>query len=325
MSPPPYNLCAIGNALVDIIVPTDDAFLRNNGVVKSAMALVDKKTAQTLFEKAGAAVELSSGGSAANTLSGAASLGLSCAFLGKVGKDTFGDVFSHDLRAKNINFSTPPSPGLSTGHCLILVTPDAQRSMNTYLGAAVEFGPDDIAPEIVQQSTITYLEGYLFDKPSAQRAFEKAARLAHEASRRVSMTLSDVFCVSRHRDAFLNLIYNNIDILFANENELKELYKSADLMSSLNDARQHADIVVATRGEKGAIVVSKNRTCEIAACSNVKVIDTTGAGDLFAAGFLYGLASGKDLPECGRIGAIAAAEVISHYGPRPQKKLRDLI
>jgi sugar/nucleoside kinase (ribokinase family) len=320
-----YDLCAIGNALVDIIVPANDDFLRDNNIAKGAMTLVDEETACALYERAGPAVELSSGGSAANSLAGASSLGISCAFLGKVGRDSFGDVFTHDLHAQNIHFTTPSSPDLSTGRCLILVTPDAQRSMNTYLGAATEFGPGDIDVSLVQNAEITYLEGYLFDKPLAQQAFGKAARLAHEAGRKVSMTLSDVFCAKRHREAFLSLIRRDVDILFANEGEAKELYQTQDLGNALALARGHAEIVVVTRGAKGAVIAAGEDTYEVAAHPVAEVIDTTGAGDLFAAGFLSGLAQKKKLPECGRIGAIAAAEIISHYGPRPQKKLKDLV
>jgi sugar/nucleoside kinase (ribokinase family) len=321
----PFHLCAIGNALVDIIVSTDDAFLASNRVAKGSMTLVDDATSAALYERAGSAVEMSSGGSAANTLSGFASLGGTCAFMGKVGRDQFGEAFTHDLRAQKVHFTSPVSTDLSTGRCLILVTPDAQRSMSTFLGAATEFGPEDVDAELVQNSSITYLEGYLFDKPSAQQAFIKAARLAHQAERILSLTLSDVFCVSRHREAFLNLVSGEVDILFANENEAKALYETDDLATALNEVRSHTDIAVVTRGAAGAVIATRGDTIEVTAQPVEKVIDTTGAGDLYAAGFLYGLAQGKQLSECGRLGAIAAAEVISHYGPRPQKKLRDLI
>ncbi|MFA5040738.1 MAG: adenosine kinase [Bdellovibrionales bacterium] len=320
-----YDLCAIGNALVDIIISTDDDFLKKNSIVKGAMSLVDEKTANTIFELAGPAVELSSGGSAANSLSGAASLGISCAFLGKVGKDSFGDIFTHDLHAQNIHFTTPGAATASTGRCIILVTPDAQRSMNTYLGAAVDFGPDDVDEKTVQDSAITYLEGYLFDKPLAQQAFNKAAKLAHDAGHKVSMTLSDAFCVKRHRDAFLDLIRRDVDIVFANEAEAKEMFQTSDIKAAISALREHAEIAIVTRSEKGAVIASGNDTYEIKAHVVPKVIDTTGAGDLFAAGFLFGLSQGKPLSECGRIGAIAAAEVISHYGPRPQRELKSLI
>ena len=320
-----FDLCAIGNALVDIIVSTNDKFLRDNRIAKGAMCLVDELSARELYERAGPAVELTSGGSAANTLAGAASLGSSCAFLGKVGTDSFGEVFVHDLHAQKIHFSTPVSSRAATGRCLILVTPDAQRSMNTYLGAAVDFGPDDVDGAIVQSSKITYLEGYLFDKPQAQQAFAKAAKMAHDAGKKVAMTLSDTFCVSRHRDAFKHLIKGDIDLLFANENEALELCETQDLAEGLDFLRSQSETVVVTRGANGAIVLSGRRTYEIAAAPVAKVVDTTGAGDLFAAGFLHGFANGEFMPECGRLGALAAAEVISHYGPRPQRRLRDLI
>ncbi|MGB9154278.1 MAG: adenosine kinase [Alphaproteobacteria bacterium] len=323
--PMSYALCAIGNALVDIIVSTDDAFLRARNVAKGSMTLVDDATATALYESAGAAVEMSSGGSAANTLAGFASLGGVSAFMGIVGHDEFGEIFTHDLRAQNVHFATPPSSGQATGRCLIFVTPDAQRSMNTFLGAAVEFGPDDVDAKLVQESSITYLEGYLFDKPLAQDAFRKAAQLAHDAGRKLALTLSDTFCVMRHRAAFLDLVGGQVDILFANENELKELYETQDLDAAIAAVRAHTDIAVVTRGAQGALIAAQQQTYEVPAHPVASVLDTTGAGDLYAAGFLYGLTQGKSLPEAGRIGAIAAAEVIGHYGPRPQKKLSALI
>lgn len=319
------DLCAIGNALVDILVSTDDSFLAANKIVKGTMRLVEKDEAQALFNKAGPAVELSSGGSAANTLSGASSLGASCAFLGKVGRDAFGEAFRRDLQAQNIRHSTPPSSEKTTGHCLIFVTADAQRSMNTYLGAATEFGPEDVTESIVQEAAITYMEGYLFDKAPAQQAFDKAATLAHEAGRKTAMTLSDVFCVVRHRDAFLNLIRQKIDIVFANESELKEFSQTQDFSAALAAARALVPLLVVTRGGQGAVIASGAETVDVSATSVANLVDTTGAGDLFAAGFLYGLVRGQALAECGRIGAVAAAEVISHFGPRPQKKLKDLM
>jgi sugar/nucleoside kinase (ribokinase family) len=321
----PHDLCAIGNALVDIIISADDTFLQANAITKGAMTLVDAARAAALYERGGTATVMSSGGSAANTLAGFASLGGSCSFLGKVGRDQFGEAFAHDLRAQKVHFNTPASADLATGRCLIIVTPDAQRSMNTFLSAAVEFGPDDVDAALVQTAAITYLEGYLFDKPTAQAAFRKASTLAHDAGRKMALTLSDSFCVSRHRDAFLDLVEKDVDILFANEDELKSLYGVSDLDDALNAARAHTDIAVVTRGPRGAVIAAQNETYRIAAQPVAEVIDTTGAGDLYAAGFLYGMTQKLSLPEAGRIGAIAAAEVISHYGPRPQKKLRDLI
>lgn len=320
-----YDLCAIGNALVDIIVSTDDAFLQANQIAKGAMTLVDEEASAALYSRAGTAVELSSGGSAANTIVGAAALGAHCAYLGKVGQDQFGDVFTHDLRAQKVRFATQPSPDLATGRCLILVTPDAQRSMSTYLGAAVEFAPEDVDAALIQKSTITYLEGYLFDKPAARQAFVKAAELAHDAGGKVALTLSDVFCVTRHREAFLELVRGGTDILFSNECELKELYKTQDVRAALAAVREHTDIAIVTRGAQGALIAAGDQTYEIPAHPVASVVDTTGAGDLFAAGFLYGLTQSLGIPDCGRIGAIAAAEVISHYGPRPQRNLRALL
>jgi sugar/nucleoside kinase (ribokinase family) len=321
----PYDLCAIGNALVDIIVSADEAFLQAQGITKGAMTLVDDARAASLYEQAGSAVELSSGGSAANTLAGFASLGGKCAFLGKVGRDQFGEVFGHDLRAQHVHFATPASIDLGTGRCLIVVTPDAQRSMNTCLGAAVEFGPEDVDVALVQDSAVTYLEGYLFDKPTAQAAFRKASKLAHQAGRKMALTLSDSFCVLRHREAFLELVKNDVDVLFANESEIKALYQTDDVHAALVAAREHTEIAVVTRSERGAIIAAGEQTHEVPAHAVTTVVDTTGAGDLFAAGFLFGITHGKLLPEAARIGAIAASEVISHYGPRPQKRLSDLI
>ncbi len=319
-----YHLCAIGNALVDVIVTASDAFLDENGIAKGAMTLVDPQTSCALFEKAGAAVKLSSGGSAANTAAGAALLGASCAYQGKVGLDRFGEVFMQDLQTQNVHFSSRRSPDLTTGHCLVFVTPDKQRSMLTCLGAATEFGPEDLDAALVENADITYLEGYLFDKPSAQQALIEAARIAHKAGRKVSLTLSDVFCVSRHRAAFLNLVKNDVDILFANENEALALYETGDLETAIEALRAAAGIAIVTRSEKGAVIAAGDLTYEIPA-HPVTVVDATGAGDLFAAGFFYGFTQGKSLAECGRIGALAAAEVISHFGPRPQKDLKELI
>ncbi|MDR3451093.1 MAG: adenosine kinase [Alphaproteobacteria bacterium] len=325
MSEPLYDLCAIGNAMVDILIPADDAFLAANDVVKGAMTLVDAERSAQLYENAGAAAEMQSGGSAANTLAGFTSLGGRSAFMGKVGRDEFGDIFTHDLKAQNIRFTCATSPDLSTGRCLVIVTPDAQRSMNTFLGAASMFGPEDVDAEIVRASAITYLEGYLFDREPAQAAFRKAAKIAHDAGRKLSLTLSDTFCVQRHHEAFLELVSGEVDILFANEHELLTLYKTQDLSAAIEAVRAHTDIAVVTRGVKGAVIVAGAATHETPVHPAPSVIDTTGAGDLYAAGFLYGLTRNVSLPEAARIGAIAAAEVIGHYGPRPQKKLAGLI
>ena len=320
-----YALCAIGNALVDIIVSTDDSFLAANQVAKGGMTLVDDARVTALHKNSGGEAQMSSGGSAANTLAGFASLGGACAFMGKVGADEFGAAFTQDLKTQKVYFATPPSEDAATGRCLVFVTPDAQRSMSTFLGAAVEFGPNDIDAALIQQSAITYLEGYLFDRPLAQNAFRKAATIAHDASRKLSLTLSDTFCVARHRAAFLDLVSGAVDILFANEEEINALCETRDLAQAMQIIRERTDIAVITRSAKGAVIVAGAQTYEVPAQPISHVVDTTGAGDLYAAGFLYGLSHGKNLPEAARIGAVAAAEVISHYGPRPQKKLADLL
>lgn len=326
--PPRFDVCAVGNALVDVIADATDDFLKEHKIAKGGMTLIDADRAAILYDHLGPAVEMS-GGSVANTVAGIASLGGQPAYMGKVKSDQLGAIFRHDLHAQGVHFSTPPAPEPSatapTGRCLILVTPDAQRSMNTYLGAAVEFSEHDLQHDIIAASQITYLEGYLFDRPAAQQAFLRAAMLVHSSQRKLALTLSDTFCVERHRQAFLSLIKNDVDILFANHHELMALYQTSDLQSAISSAREHCEIVCTTRSEKGAIITRGQETHEVAAAPVPKVVDTTGAGDLFAAGFLYGVTQNKSLPESGRIGALAAAEIISHYGPRPQKKLKDLL
>jgi len=339
MSPASYDVCAIGNALVDVIADATEAFLTENGIAKGGMTLIDAEGAATLYDMIGTTVQVS-GGSAANTVAGVASLGGRPAYMGKVKADQLGAVFRHDMHAQGVMFATSPTAerrqevrevvvdrrrGSPTGRCIILVTPDAQRSMSTYLGAAIEFGPGDVQTEIIKDSQVTYLEGYLFDPPEAKKAFHLAANTVRESNRKLALTLSDVFCVNRHRVEFLELIKNDVDILFANQNELLALYETKDLDAAIAAARNDCGMVITTRGEKGAVITAGQETITVAAEPVAKVVDTTGAGDLFAAGFLFGLTQNKPLAECGRIGAIAAAEVISHYGPRPQKKLKELI
>ncbi len=339
MSTTSYDVCAIGNALVDVIADAGEDFLLEHKIAKGGMTLIDAERAGTLYDMIGPAIQMS-GGSAANTVAGIASLGGRPAYMGKVKADQLGAIFRHDMHAQGVYFATSPSAdrrmeirevpnerrqGAPTGRCLILVTPDAQRSMNTYLGAAIEFGPDDVQTEIVRDSQVTYLEGYLFDPPEAKKAFRLAAQVAHEAGRQLSLTLSDVFCVDRHRAEFTELIKNEIDILFANQNELMALYQTKDLDAAIAVARTQCKLVITTRSEKGAIIAAGAETVTVPAAPVAAVVDTTGAGDLYAAGFLFGLTQGLPLAESGRIGAMAAAEVISHYGPRPQKKLKDLI
>jgi sugar/nucleoside kinase (ribokinase family) len=334
-----FDVCAIGNALVDVIAEAGEDFLREHKIAKGAMTLIDEERAAELYDLIGPAVEMS-GGSAANTVAGIASLGGHPAYMGKVKADQLGAIFRHDMHAMGVHFATPPAPdrrrdirevknerrfGAPTGRCLILVTPDAQRSMSTYLGAAVEFGPEDLQPEVIRNSQVTYLEGYLFDPPEAKKAFHEAALIARHAGQQMALTLSDVFCVERHRKEFIELIKNNVDILFANQNELFALYETKDLQKAIAAARGHCKMTVTTMSEKGAIVATGDETVQIPAEPVTKVVDTTGAGDLFAAGFLYGLTQGRDLASSARLGAICAAEVISHYGPRPQQSLKKLI
>jgi sugar/nucleoside kinase (ribokinase family) len=339
MSTSQFHVCAIGNALVDVIAEANDDFLTQNRIAKGGMTLIDADQASTLYDMIGPAVEMS-GGSAANTVAGIASLGGTAAFMGKVKADQLGSIFRHDLHAQKVHFATAPAPerrqdihpvsmdrrqGAPTGRCIILVTPDAQRSMNTYLGAAVEFSTEDVQADVIRDAQVTYLEGYLFDPPEAKKAFRRAAKIARETKRKLALTLSDTFCVERHRDEFLDLITNDVDILFANQNELMALYKTTDIHEAIAAVRTICPLTVTTRSEKGAIIASKTELTEVPPAPVGKVIDSTGAGDLFAAGFLFGLTHGKDMAESGRIGAIAAAEVISHYGPRPQKKLSGMI
>lgn len=327
MTQPAFDVAAIGNALVDVIADADDGFLAANHISKGAMTLIDTARAEELYARLGPAVEMS-GGSAANTVAGIASLGGKAAFMGKVKADQLGAIYRHDLTAQGVHFATPPSSketGTPTGRCMIIVTPDAERSMNTYLGAAVEFGVGDVDADTLRNSGITYLEGYLFDPPEAKKAFQLAAQIVRSAGRQLALTLSDVFCVERHRAEFLDLIKSDVDILFANQNELLALYQTQDLNQAIASVRTHCKIAVTTMSAKGAIIAAGKDTHEVPAVPVAKLVDTTGAGDLYAAGFLYGLTHGKSFAESGHIGAIAAAEVISHYGPRPQKTLKELI
>ncbi len=316
------DVCAMGNAIVDVIVECDEVFLEAQGIAKGAMTLIDEQQAAALYKKMGPAIEMS-GGSAANTAVGIASLGGAPSYIGKVKNDQFGTIFCHDMQASGVVFSTPPlQEGPSTAQCLILVTPDAQRSMNTYLGACVDFFPEDVDVELVAKAQVTYLEGYLFDKPKAQEAFYLAAKTVHEANRSLALSLSDTFCVDRHRDGFLKLVHDEVDFLIGNEMELISLYQTSSFEEAMEKARQQCSIVVGTRSEKGAVIVSGEETHIIQAEKAESVLDTTGAGDLFAAGFLYGVTHGHDWAMSGRLGAIAAAEIISHYGPRPQRNLK---
>jgi len=320
-----YDVVGIGNAIVDVIARCDDAFLAANSLAKGGMMLVDSERALNLYAKMGPGTEMS-GGSAANTMAGIASLGGKAAYVGKVRDDELGKVFQHDIRAAGVSYKMPLAlEGAATARCLILVTPDAQRTMNTFLGISSELGPEDIDAGVITKAKVTYLEGYLFDPPRAKDAFRKAARLARDAGRKVALTLSDAFCVDRHRDDFLDLLAGSVDILFANEAEITALYRGDDFDSAVRAVRGQCDLAVLTRSEKGSLVVSGDAAYEIQAERVSEVVDTTGAGDLYAAGFLYGLTHGYDLARAGRMGAIAAAEIISHVGARPAAKLDELV
>ena len=315
------DVVAIGNAIVDIIDNTDDAFLERHGMAKGGMALIDEARAEAIYAAMGPAIAVS-GGSAGNTVAGLASFGARCGYIGKVRDDQLGAVFRHDITAAGVRFDTPAATeGPATARCLILVTPDAQRTMNTFLGACVNLGPDDIDEAMIASARVTYLEGYLYDPPHAQAAFRKAARAARGAGRKVALSLSDSFCVERHRDAFLDLM-QNVDVLFANEAEITALFQS-DFDSAVRAVGGRTGLAAITRGAEGSVVVAGGEVITVAAAPVARVVDTTGAGDLYAAGFLRGLTTAQALGNCARLGHLAAAEVISHYGGRPETPLSE--
>ena len=323
--PARYHVVGIGNALVDVIAHADDDFLEFHHLVKGSMALVETERAVELYRALGSAVEMS-GGSAANTMCGVASFGGRAAYIGKVSDDELGEVFGHDLLAVGVAFRPgAPSPVTPTGRCIIVVTPDAQRTMNTYLGVSSLLAASDIDEEAIADGEVLYMEGYLFDRDDAKAAFRRAAEVAHQHGRRVSLTLSDSFCVDRHRADFRLLVRDQVDVLFGNEAELLSLYELGDLDAAIAAARRDCDLVAVTCGAAGSIVVTPDDVVPVPAERVDRVLDTTGAGDLFAAGFLYGLTTGEPLAECARLGSIAAAEVISHVGPRPLVELRTLV
>jgi len=325
MSDPSLDVVGIGNAIVDVLSQADEAFLVTHGLAKGSMTLIDGNRAKGLYAAMGPGIEVS-GGSAANTMAGLASLGGKGTFIGKVRNDQLGGIFQHDIRAAGVGFETPiATDGPPTARCLIFVTPDAQRTMNTYLGAAVELAPADLDEVAIARAKVTYMEGYLWDPPNAKAAFQEAARMAHDAGRKVALSLSDSFCVERHRDSFLELIGGHVDILFANEAEVCSLFQVSDFDRALQETRRHCEIAALTRSAKGSVVLADGEVRVVDAVPVDKVIDTTGAGDLYAAGFLYGYTHGKGLYDCGRIGALAAAEILSHYGARPETSLEDLV
>ena len=325
MSAPRYDVLGIGNAIVDVIARAEDDFLAAQGMHKGGMALIDEARAAAIYDAMGPATE-SSGGSAANTIVGVASFGGRAAFVGKVKDDVLGKAFAHDIRAARVTFDTKPATdGASTARCYIMVTPDGERTMNTYLGAAQDLKPSDIDEAAVAAAAVIYLEGYLWDPPKAKEAFVKAAEIAHRNNRKVALTLSDSFCVDRYRSEFLDLIRKGtVDILFANEHELKSLYETADFDTAAKALRGDAKLAVVTRSEKGCAVISRDGIEAVQAMPIDKVVDVTGAGDLFAAGFLVGHSHGKDHRTSARLGALAAAEVIQHIGARPAVSLKGL-
>jgi sugar/nucleoside kinase (ribokinase family) len=324
MSETRFDILGIGNAIVDVLTNASEEFLTDRKLDKGSMRIIDSEEAETLYSEMGAGQE-ASGGSAGNTIAGVASLGSRGAFVGKVHKDQLGETFAHDIRALGVHFETTmPTSGPPTARCLILVTPDAQRTMNTYLGACVTLTEKDVEEDLVRSSAITYLEGYLWDPPEAKQAFRKAMGLAHDAQRKVALTLSDAFCVDRYREEFCSLVDDAADILFANEAEIISLYKAANFDEALQRVQASGTLAALTRGERGSVIVSGSEVHEIACDPVAKVVDTTGAGDQFAAGFLHGFTQGRDLPTCGRLGSLAAAEIISHYGARPETSLAAL-
>ena len=319
------DVVGIGNAIVDVIARADERFLADEALAKGAMTLIDDARAESLYRKIGPAIE-SSGGSAGNTMAGIASLGGTGGYIGKVRDDLLGDVFRHDITAIGVRFETPAvGAGPGTARCLIMVTPDGQRTMATYLGACVDLGPEDIAADLIGAAQITYLEGYLFDPPRAQQAFRTAAAIAHGAGRQVALSLSDPFCVGRHRAAFRELVAGEVDILFANEAEICSLYETEDFDAAAAAVRGHVAVAALTRSEQGSVVLAGVETHSVAAAPVARVADTTGAGDLYAAGFLYGLTHGLSLPTCGAIGSLCAAEIINHVGARPEATLSGLV
>ncbi len=318
---PRFDILGIGNAIVDVVAPASESLVSRLAMRKGSMTLIDAADAERIYAAMPAGQE-SSGGSAANTCAVAAGLGARVAYLGRVAEDQLGTVFRHDITAAGVHFPTPPLVGgAPTARCLILVTPDGQRTMNTFLGACVAFGEAEVDAATVRAASVVYLEGYLFDEPAAQAAFRRAAALAHAAGGEVALTLSDTFCVARHRAAFRTLVRDDIDILFANEAELASLYEMDDLERALDMARAEVRLAAVTRGSDGSIVLRGAERVEIAAAPT-RVVDTTGAGDAYAAGFLAAYTGRRGLDACGRLGSLAAAEVIGHYGARLQRDLR---
>lgn len=318
-----YDVLCIGNAIVDIIARCDEAFLEDNKIIRGAMNLIDVDRATLLYDRMGQAVE-TSGGSAGNTAAGVAGLGGKAAYFGKVSNDTLGEIFTHDIRAQGVAFDTVPLEGHPpTARSMIFVTPDGERSMNTYLGACVELGPDDVEENKARGAKVTYFEGYLWDPPLAKEAIRKTADFSHAAGREVSMSLSDPFCVDRYRGEFLDLMRSGrVDIVFANEHELLSLYQTSSFDSALEAIRKDCKLAAVTRSEKGSIILKGEETVPVDAVKVDELVDTTGAGDLYAAGFLFGYTNGLSLLDSGKLGSFAAGLIIQQIGPRANKDLR---
>jgi len=320
-----FDVVGIGNAIVDVLAHAEEGFLAQHGLNKGTMTLIDAERATALYGAMGPGIEVS-GGSAANTIAGLASLGSRAGYIGKLGADELGRIFRHDIRANGVAFETPATTSSTpTARCLIFVTPDAQRTMNTYLGACIELSPEDIDPAMIGRAKVTYLEGYLWDPPAAKQAFLKAAKIAHEAGRKVALSLSDPFCVDRHRDEFRDLLRDHVDILFANEAEICSLWQVGSFERALELTRGLCETAALTQSAKGSLVLSGAETHMIEAAPVARVVDTTGAGDLYAAGFLHGYCRGLPPTDCGRYASLAAAEAISHFGARPERPLAQLL
>lgn len=319
-----FDVLCIGNAIVDIIARCDEAFLADNSIIKGAMNLIDAERAKLLYSRMGPAIE-ASGGSAGNTAAGIASFGSRSAYVGKVSADQLGEIFTHDIRALGVHFDTKPLNGTPpTARSMIFITPDGERSMNTYLGACVELGPDDIEEDVVADAKVTYFEGYLWDPPRAKDAIRLCAEIAHGNGRETSITLSDPFCVGRYREEFLELMRSGtVDIVFANADEAKSLYETDDFEHAVSQIRKDCKLAIITRSEHGSVIVRGDERHDIDAIAIDELVDTTGAGDLYAAGFLHGYANGKPLDVCGELGSLAAGLVIQQIGPRPQLSLKD--
>ncbi len=320
-----FDVVGIGNAIVDVLVQADDDLLDNFELTKGTMALVDEHQAETLYASVGPGLE-TSGGSAANTLAGVAQLGGRAGFIGRVRNDQLGGIFAHDIRSVGARFDTPAATtGPSTARCLILVTPDAQRTMCTYLGASVGLDPADLDLELVAQAKVLYLEGYLWDSDEAKAAFIAAAEVARAHGGEVALSLSDAFCVERHRDSFQELVNGHVDILFANEMEITALYKANSFEEAADQVRGRCKVAALTRSEQGSVILNGEGSHAIEPFQLGPLVDTTGAGDLYAAGFLHGYTQGQDLEACGRLGSLCAGQVVTQLGPRPQGSLKDLV